>query len=500
MRETRHLLFINTYILKGYKMKLSIITMALTLAAASTSLSAQQYIPKVGEVFSYKDISQDIYVEKAENKKNDPANSIFEALRHKRKVDIANPNAPQAFSGADIVQPEFRSSTAPWQALEMVFPGDWDAIKMTSPAALSQLRAAVKVKTVMDHPDFKIIELALAPGALLPRFSDAAPGSFHILEGAVEVTVDDQTIAGHTGTSVKLESLSQRRLKVVSDAPAKILWFRWAPEGDQTYLNYGYYLTGCNFHAQPLEAAMPDNFEHWNEPERQRFTHLQHSKVFEPAKDSFYGAQVAELAKMKARDDSVLLRYPLTPLFSNEKDVQWLDFTKLDAKSFFWSKDAAKGGDLLAAWDKIARMKGIFQAKVPEQLYDFNMSYIANGPRGKYVTHSHATPEFYYILGGETEWLLNGEQYTAIAGNVYFHSPYWDHEMLGLKEGVPKVAITGSWSPHGDRTVFEQDMVFTEALTVQVSSAVFSEQFNFHDFKLKQGLTFSTKQQLIVSN
>lgn len=480
-------------------MKLSTITMALALAASPALVLAEQYIPKVGEVFSYKDISQDIYTEKSENKKNDPANSIFEAMRHKRKVDIADPNAPQGFNGADIVQPEFNSSKSPWQTLEAVFPSDWAAIKTASPMELRQLRAALKVKTVMDHPDFKIIELALAPGALLPRFSDAAPGSFHVLEGAVEITVDGESIAGFTGTSVKLESLSQRRIKVVSDKPAKILWFRWAPEGDQTYLNYGYYLTGCNFHAQPLEAAMPDDFEQWDESERHRFTHLQHRTVLEPAKDSFYGSQVQELVEMKGKDDAVLLRYPLTPLFSNEKDVQWLDFTKIDAKSFFWSKDAAKGGDLLAAWDKIVRMKGIFQAKVPEQLYDFNMSYIANGPKGKYVTHSHATPEFYYILGGETEWLLNGETYTAVAGNVYFHSPYWDHEMHGLKEGTPKVAITGSWSPHGDRRVFEENMVFTEALTMQESGAVFSERFDFHDFKLKSGLKFATQQSVVTN-
>ena len=255
------------------------------LPCLAVLLHAEQYIPKMGEVFSYKDISQEIYVEKAANKKNDPANSIFEAMRNKRKIDMANPNAPQAFVGADVVQPEFSSSTAPWQALEAVFPSDWEAIKVVSPTELSLLRSAVKVKTVLDHPDFKIIELALAPGALLPRFAEAAPGSFHVLEGAVEVTVDDDTIAGYTGTSVKLESLSQRRIKVISAKPAKILWFRWAPEGDQAYLNYGYYLTGCNFHA-----------------------------------------------------------------------------------------------------------------KVPEQLYDFNMSYIANGPKGKYVTHSHATPEFYYVI------------------------------------------------------------------------------------------------------
>jgi hypothetical protein len=191
----------NDEYFKGYKMKLSTITITIALAlVVSPVLShAEPYIPKMGEVFSYKDISQEIYVEKAENKKDDPANSIFAAMREKRKVDMANPNGPQAFVGEDVIRPEFSASTSPWQALENVFPSDWDAIKAASFIELAQLRTAVKVKTVMDHPDFKIIELALAPGALLPRFSDAAPGSFHVLEGAVEVTVDGETIAGYTG-------------------------------------------------------------------------------------------------------------------------------------------------------------------------------------------------------------------------------------------------------------------------------------------------------------
>jgi len=136
-------------------MKLSTISIALALATSPVLVLAEQYIPKVGEVFSYKDISQEIYVEKTENKKNDPADSIFAAMREKRKVDMANPKGPQAFVGEDMIQPEFSSTTSPWQALEAVFPSDWDAIKAASATELAQLRSAVKVKTVMDHPDFK---------------------------------------------------------------------------------------------------------------------------------------------------------------------------------------------------------------------------------------------------------------------------------------------------------------------------------------------------------
>jgi mannose-6-phosphate isomerase-like protein (cupin superfamily) len=141
----------------------------------------------------------------------------------------------------------------------------------------------------------------------------------------------------------------------------------------------------------------------------------------------------------------------------------------------------------------MVRMKGVFQAKVPGSQYDFNISYIGVGPKGKYITHSHATPEFYYILGGETEWIVDKKRYVARAGNMYVHSPYVDHEMRGLIEGDPEVVITGSWAPFGDRSVFKKSGLISEALVQQPAESVIAEDFNFHDFKISKGLVFHKK-------
>ena len=474
------------------KIKLSHVAITLALSCTSVISFASNNVPQPGDVFSYKDISPEIYFESAENKAQDPANAVLEQMRERRKIDLANPEAPQPFKGMDVIQPEFQSSAVPWQDFRDVFNADWQAMSSASPQAVADLGKTVKVKTVMDHPDFKIIEMAIGPGGTLPRFADSAPGSFHVLEGAAKITVDDRTVEAYTGTSVKLESLSQRRIEVTSDAPLKVLWFRWAPNGQQEYLSYGYYLTGCNFHAQPIEAIMPKNFEQWDESVRQRFEELKHKAINEPEKDSVYAKQLHELIHQQEAHQTTMSRYPQTPMFSNEKDVKWLDFTNMGSSGFFWAKDASKGGAVLEAWNSVARMKGVFQAKVPDEQYDFNISYLSTGPRSKYVTHSHATPEFYYILGGKTEWLVNGTTYEAVPGNVYFHSPYWDHEMRGLKEGAPQVAITGSWAPFGDRSVFEQPMLFTETLHKQPKTAFIGKDFNFHDFKIKQGLKFQS--------
>ena len=424
----------------------------------------------------------------------DPMNPIFSEMRANRKKALSNPEAPQKFSGKNLIANEFSSSKNPWQKLEDVINVDWNLVAAQSPKQLTQLRKALKVKTVFNHPDLKIIELALGAGALLPRHADPAPGAYHIVGGSAEITVNGKTIHAFTGTSIKLESLAERRIKVTSSVPLKLMWFRWAPGGEQVYLDYGYYLTGSNFHIQPLESVMPNNYQQWEERFRKRFIEMTPKWIRDP-KGGFYQKQQQQLVAMKNQQKfkNISNLYPSAPQFSNELDGIWLDFENIPAEGFFWAKDASKGGAALSAWNKMTRMKGVFQAKVPNKQFDFNISYIATGPMGKYVTHSHATPEFYYILGGKTEWIISGKRYVAVPGNLYFHNPYIAHEMRGLEEGNPEIVITGSWAPFGDRSVFIAPILLTEALTEQGRNTFIDDDFNFHDFDLMSNLKFQTK-------
>ncbi|MDP0587785.1 MAG: hypothetical protein QS748_00660 [Candidatus Endonucleobacter bathymodioli] len=459
-------------------------------------MDTDYYLPKTGEIFSYKQITPKIWDATEQNKNIDPMNHIYKVMRRKREVAMNNPSAPQMFSGENLIQNEFSSANKEWQKLEDVFNADWNSIASEQPKELAQLRKAIKVKTVMNHPDLKIIEMALGVNAILPRHTDLAPGVYHVLEGSAKITVNNKSIQAFTGTSIKLDSLSERRIEVVSDAPLKLLWFRWAPSGNQKYLDYGYYLTGSNFHLQPLESVMPKNYEQWDKTVRKVYKQIILDPVEDPIKNSFYAKQKQQLDEMKSQYqfNKFLNMYPDTPLFSNELDVKWLDFENIPSEGFFWAKDASEGGEALTAWNKMTRMKGVFQAKVPKKQFDFNFSYIATGPTGKYVTHSHATPEFYYILGGKTEWIISGNRYIAVSGNLYFHNPYANHEMRGIEEGNPEIVITGSWAPFGNREVFKVPILVTEALSIQPKVSIISDNFQFHDFKIMKNLKFQIKQ------
>jgi len=446
--------------------------------------------PKLSQIdadtpVSYRDIDPAYWTESPTTRALDPYDSLIQPFRERKVRDLANPDAPLAFEGENQIPREFRAPLASWEPIESVLPFEWSAIEEIAPARLAGLRRAVRFRTVLRHPDFQIVEVAIAAHAMLPRHALAEPSAFHVVAGHAEFEVENETIEAFVGTTIKLESYETRAIRVTSEEPFRALWFRWAPGGDETYLDFGYYLTGTNFHIQPLEATFPADYEHWPEALRRKHRIVEatprESKV-RPNEEGFFSQQNQLLAHSREMGSDRARVYPTAPRASDEMGARWIDFSNISAAGFFWASDAASAGNYLDRWNEIVRMKGIFQAKNPDAQYDFNFSYIALGPTSKYVTHSHATPEFYYVLDGETEWILDGETFTARPGHVYFHGPYRNHEMRGLREGEPMRAITGSWAPFGDREVWARPGFLLESLPDQDEAAEIPEDFDFHRF------------------
>ncbi|HEB88324.1 MAG TPA: cupin domain-containing protein [Deltaproteobacteria bacterium] len=438
---------------------------------------------------SYRDIDPSLWIESPETRALDPHDGLIQPFRDRKARDRADPEAPPAFEGEDRIAKEVRATDAPWDPLEAVLPLDWDTIERLDPDGLEALRRSVRFRRVLSHPDFQIVEVALAGGARLPAHALAEPSAFHVLSGEAEFEVADESIEATVGTTVKVEPYEVRAIRSISPEPLRALWFRWAPGGDETYLDFGYYLTGTNFHVQPLEATFPENWSFW--PEALRRPHRVEPRKTpdtpsEPApetnEEAFLARQRQALGLYREALSPPQPLYPTSPRASDETKIPWIDFSNIAAAGFFWAGDAAAAGHYLDRWNEIARMKGIFQARNPGGRYDFNFSYIALGPMAKYVTHSHATPEFYYVLDGETEWIIEGDRFVARAGHVYFHSPYDDHEMRGLLEGVPMRAITGSWAPFGDRSVWKQPGFLLEGLPDPDPAKAIPDTFDFHRF------------------
>ena len=447
--------------------KLFVTSLLITMFIAGTSTSAQD-----AQLEPLEKIDPETYFVDKENRKIDPNDKILQGFRDRKIRDLADPEMPRPFSIDDYAREETIDSEVPWEDLSNIFRFDWDVLEVKAPDRVAQLSKAIRARVIFGSSDVKIIELAVAAGGILPAFSQPGPSAYHIIEGSAEFTSGMETANVFTGTSVKVESGENVRITVTSTKPLKALWFSWAPGGDQQYLSAGYYLTGSNFHIQPMDAEIPKDFAYWEKEKRHEVS------AGTAGKDSSVGESL----------------YPDAPTFRSEKDDAWLDFSALADGGFFWADDFKRMGSLMGVVNKIVRMKGVFRAIVPEKQYDFNVAYITWGPRSKYIMHSHATPEFYYILAGKTEWMLGGPSgnvYSAEPGNMYFHAPYLEHEMRGLSDESGQVAITGSWAPNGDRSVFSESFVLNEPLPMQEKSAVFPEDFTFNDFgDLKTGIEY----------
>ncbi len=447
-------------------------SMALAAALLIGSLSSASAQEKL--LVPLSSINPEIYHPTKASRKIDPNDKILQAFRERKIKDMADPSMPRPFSISDYARAETRDVDVVWEDLSKIFKYNWKILKFEAPKKVAQLKKAVRARVIFSTPDVKIVELAIAPGGILPAFSQAAPSAYHVLEGSAKFTSGSKTAEVYVGTSIKVEPNDNVRIETTSKKPLKLLWFSWAPGGDERYLSAGYYLTGSNFQVQPQEAEIPKNFAVWNENKRFKI-----------------------LSDKPDKQSAGKALYPDVPTFRSKVDDNWLDFRSLTDGGFFWAADLKRMGSLMGVIQKIVRMTGVFRASVPGKQYDFNFSYIVWGPHSKYIMHSHATPEFYYILSGKTEWVLGGTKghtYTATPGNIYFHPPYVEHEMLGLGSD-PLIAITGSWAPYGDRSVFSKPFELNEPLPTQKATAKFPENFRFNHFDaLKKGLKYGVQQ------
>ena len=445
-----------------------------TETTKNTPLSQKDFTPIT-------QIDPDIYLATEKNKAVDPHNELTEMFRQKKVADMANPEKPRPFPAKTINQLENISHRQPWTPLPKVFKFDWEQLGET---ALANLSEVVKARLIFDNLDLKVVELVIAAGGRLPLHAQATPSVYHILGGAAIVSSNEETAKVAPGTSITFDSYAQKSVQVTSAEPLKILWFSWAPAGDKSYLESGYYLTGSNIHLQPIQAVLPNNFNFWEAEVGRSFEPLDISQQKPTTHSAFVQAQQTtwkSLAKTSF--------YPNTPTFKSASDIEWIDLMNLDPKAFFFVKDLQKLGNLSTMLSRIAKIKSVFRVERPDSGYDLNYSYLAWGPQSKYTTHSHAICEFYYLLDGDVEYIINKQKFHAVPGNFYWHPPYYDHEMRGLKADVPFLSISGSWIPFGKRELFDEPFLLLEAIPVQTVSPI-PDDFDFHDFKLNRNLQY----------
>jgi quercetin dioxygenase-like cupin family protein len=80
---------------------------------------------------------------------------------------------------------------------------------------------------------------------------------------------------------------------------------------------------------------------------------------------------------------------------------------------------------------------------------------------GYYPAHAHPAPEIYFVTGGEAEWTVGEETFTARPGVAIYHAPHTPHRMIN-KGSETLRAIWFWWAPDGSAEVLGGEVYFTE--------------------------------------
>ena len=408
---------------------------------------------------------------------SDPFADIYAGFRARRASDMADASKPppiEPYESAHLTRDR------PWNELENVLPFDWASIREESPEEAAQLERAVKARLALDHPDVKITELMIGPGATLPGHAGGSPGFYHVIGGSGEITVEGVTQSVTPGTTVKLHPYDVRRIHANTGEPLKVIWIRWAPGGDQKYIAAGYYLTGANQHIQPREAELSWDFQYWGERYTTESVALPASPATSARAGSSYALQLQALETAREKLGERRVLYPDTPVFSHESDSNWIDEEAMKGSGFFWAKDVSQLGALLQRWGDVMRLKGFFRAARPDGGWDFNISQMVWGPHSRYVEHSHSIPEFYYMMSGPVEHWVGDQKYVAMPGDIFLTNSYQTHQSRGIVDELPFRNIGASWAPNGDRDVFRRPFYLVEPLQLQPESAFLTADPRFH--------------------
>ena len=126
-----------------------------------------------------------------------------------------------------------RSESIPWDDLRAASAGDGSALAAKLPEGVGRLDRVLRRRAVYRLPGFAFGHLVLGPGALYPYHAHATPEAYHVVSGEAEWSVDGETRRVGPGTTLYHAPYADRRWVTVSEEPLRVVWARWAPDGDR---------------------------------------------------------------------------------------------------------------------------------------------------------------------------------------------------------------------------------------------------------------------------
>ena len=89
---------------------------------------------------------------------------------------------------------------------------------------------------VIPHDEVSMGYLELAPKATYPAHQHSAPEIYYVISGTAEWSVDNETFLVESGTAIYHSSNALHRMVNIGNDILRLVYFWWAPNGDQQVL------------------------------------------------------------------------------------------------------------------------------------------------------------------------------------------------------------------------------------------------------------------------
>lgn len=163
-----------------------------------------------------------------------------------------------------------RSESIPWVDARAALGYDGSGVTAKLSQAVDRIDRVLRNRAVYRIPGFAFGQLMLGPGALYPYHAHASPEAYHVVSGEAEWSVDGETRHVGPGTTIHHAPYADHRWVTVSEEPLRVVWARWAPDGDRAGFRVdalrkrGGAMTGDFFEGErksrvllPIELARP---------------------------------------------------------------------------------------------------------------------------------------------------------------------------------------------------------------------------------------------------
>jgi quercetin dioxygenase-like cupin family protein len=111
-------------------------------------------------------------------------------------------------------------------------------------------------------------------------------------------------------------------------------------------------------------------------------------------------------------------------------------------------------------WKSLIGSGANWVGAIPQK--DVIMGILELDAGGYYPAHAHPAPEIYFVTGGEAEWTVGEETFTARPGVAIYHAAHTPHRMVNKGPETLR-AIWFWWAPDGSAEVLRGEVYFTEA-------------------------------------